>query len=144
MITGDDFIQLASRWSLLDGEATWRSSISRAYYGAFHSAQTFLFDDLQIAPPQSGKNRHSFVHNALMASGNAQGRKAGSMLQSLHEHRKNADYDLARDEAGRQELAIYAVESAAAIRKLLHDCNEETAKRQIATEVLQWRTRTRQ
>lgn len=80
MMKGQDFIALAAKWAALDaGEPTWRTSISRAYYGAFHCAQEFL-SQIGVPSPLSKEGRHLFVQQALMAAEYPNLKLAGSML----------------------------------------------------------------
>ena len=44
-MTGDDFINLAGKLATSPDEASLRTAVSRAYYGAFHLALAF-FDDI--------------------------------------------------------------------------------------------------
>ena len=143
MITGQDFITVASRWVALQNgcEPTLRSSVSRAYYGAFHCAVSML-REIGVPEPVSNKNKHTFVQNALLSSGNQNAAKAGSMLASLHEQRKNADYDIASTFSG-QQSARDAVEDATTIRQLLATC-DSAAKAQIGSIITAWKIRTHQ
>lgn len=96
MITSPDFIRLSGRWSTLrqphGDEAVWRSAISRAYYGAFHSGRGLL-RLLQITFPKR-ENEHKFVQEALNNSGDANITTAASLLFDLRSNRNCADYDL--------------------------------------------------
>ncbi|MES2790851.1 MAG: hypothetical protein V4719_14660 [Planctomycetota bacterium] len=96
MMTSGDFIRLSSRWCTLihpnGDEAVWRTAISRAYYGAFHSAQGFL-NQLQIAFPKR-ENEHKFVCEALYNSKDVDITAAASKLFELRKNRNCADYDL--------------------------------------------------
>ena len=51
-MTGDDFIILAGRLATSADEASLRSAVSRAYYGAFHLALRFL-EDIERPVPKT-------------------------------------------------------------------------------------------
>lgn len=121
MITGNDFIQLSNRWSMLPddgggGEAVWRTSICRAYYGAFHLARQLL-TAIGIKVPKH--NAHDFVRMALQQSGDGDLVKAGSMLADLRDARTDADYELMVDAHGKQKLAQECHHNAKIIIALL-------------------------
>jgi uncharacterized protein (UPF0332 family) len=61
----DDFISLAGKLAANANadEATYRTAVSRAYYGAFHLAATFLAE-LGFAAPRMA-NVHVFVQHHL-------------------------------------------------------------------------------
>jgi hypothetical protein len=126
MITGHDFVKLSDRLSRddPDGEAVWRTSIGRAYYGAFHVALSLVKDDLRIVFPRGRDNRndHDFVQKALNNSNDTDAIKAGSLLGNLHDLRKDADYDLKTSEHGEQQTAADGVELANRICGLLQKC----------------------
>jgi uncharacterized protein (UPF0332 family) len=86
----DEFISLAEEMLQERPAASrCRSIISRAYYGAFHAAQE-LIADLRLATTHNhGHLQHDFLH-----SGSANGHEVGTLLESLHSQRVQADYRL--------------------------------------------------
>jgi hypothetical protein len=140
MITGHDFVKLSGRLSGddPDGEPVWRTSIGRAYYGAFHVALNLLRDDLRIVFP-SGRNKrsdHEFVQMALRNSKDAEADRAGKLLGDLHEYRKNADYDLKTSDHGKQGVAAVSVELATRVCSLLKSCSSRRSA--IKTSIEDW------
>ena len=135
---GQDFIDIAARWVAEKecGEPTLRSAVSRAYYGAFHCAQA-LFQEIGVPEPVSRENKHTFVQLALMNSGNPKAAKAGSLLGSLHEQRKIADYEMGVEHNGGRATA--AVAEAYRIRQLLETCTESDHAR-MKSMILNWKT----
>jgi uncharacterized protein (UPF0332 family) len=130
-MTGDDFIQVASKWAASAAdEPTWRSSTSRAYYGAFHRARSFLEDNLGITERFRGKDSHSKIWNALIASGEPEAKEAGEKLSRLINRRHDADYDLDNLDIGKQKAAQYSVLAADEIRshikKAIENCKNTT------------------
>jgi hypothetical protein len=119
MITGDDYIapgaQLAVKRS--PGEAGYRSAVSRAYYGAFHLAESFL-TDLGFKVPK-GASAHGWIPQALIGSGCDDTMDAGRLLQDLHAERITADYRWENRATGNQRDAKTSLETAYEVRSLL-------------------------
>lgn len=89
---GEQFIEVARE--LADGgkEAHWRSSASRAYYAAFHTAREAITQhDIVIPETAAG---HQRVQDCLAASGNGLLETANTYLGTLHNNRLKADYRL--------------------------------------------------
>jgi hypothetical protein len=65
---GNDFIALAGKLAVAPaaGEATYRTVVSRAYYGAFHLARSFLVELGFV--PLGNANVHGFVRHYLNGS----------------------------------------------------------------------------
>ena len=74
-----------------DGAAECRSAISRAYYGAYLVAVTYL-DRIGFAA-QNSPDCHLAVQRALNNSGHPDLRTAYVKLDVLHRDRRRADYD---------------------------------------------------
>jgi len=69
-------------------EASFRSSISRAYYAAFHCARTFAqANGLTVRNP-----RHSDVIDFFVGSGSSAYRTIGNQLDDARTNREKADY----------------------------------------------------
>lgn len=127
MITPNDLIQLANRWASLPagtggGESVWRASISRAYYGAFHTGWSFLIDQVGVVFRGDGKSRHWFAQQALMRSGHSECVAAGRSLCDLQAYRGAADYELRDSAAGAQNVALLCHELAVGIRDHISLC----------------------
>lgn len=80
---GNAFIALAGRLAALStaDEATYRTAVSRAYYGAFHLARSLLVE--MGFKPVGTANVHAFVQQYLYGSGHADARLAASHLSDL-------------------------------------------------------------
>ncbi|HET6882025.1 MAG TPA: HEPN domain-containing protein [Pirellulales bacterium] len=119
MITGDDYISLAAQLAAKRsaGEASYRSAVSRAYYGAFHLASSFL-SELGFKVPK-GANAHGWIPQALVGSGCDDAMDAGRLLQDLHAERITADYRWDNRATGNQRDAKTSVETADQVRSLL-------------------------
>lgn len=103
MMRGEDFLELAVSLLDSDSEAAWRSAVSRAYYGAFHTAKELLAD-AGIALPDSGEAHRKILY-CLKESGDEGGTDAGNRLGKLRDERNAADYSL-RDRRFREKLAV--------------------------------------
>jgi hypothetical protein len=115
-MTGHDFLMLAGRLAAASNptEATCRTVISRAYYGAFHIARRAL-EDIGV---KVGSN-HGHVWRLLQVSGDEIVEDAGDMLTGLHSERVHADYHLDSGERADIVAARLAVEKAQEIVRLL-------------------------
>ena len=140
MITGDDFIQWASKWVVNPsaGEVAWRTATSRAYYGAYHMARSLLCDSMGIPDCTSNDNSHHYVQHALINSKNTDASKAGSVLGTLRENRNKADYEIGRASAGKQAAAMESYKLADQVRDLLKQC-DATAQAQMKPHILHWK-----
>ncbi|MEO8498262.1 MAG: HEPN domain-containing protein [Planctomycetota bacterium] len=132
-MNADDFLSLAGKLaaSTNAGEATYRSAVSRAYYGAFHLANSLLTELGHSAPRTA--NVHVFVQHHLNGSGEPSARLAASLLSDLHAARNRADYQLQNVSAGTQAVARLSVETAHEIRTALVTCIESPAREQVLT-----------
>lgn len=98
---------------------------------------------LKVGPVKSKRSTHVFVHEALTASGPRDAQKAGSMLRSLHRTRNDADYDIAVDSCGQQQLAHQSVVDANNIKALIESCaNNPAAITQMQAQIALWRRTT--
>jgi uncharacterized protein (UPF0332 family) len=138
-MTGDDFLRFGSRlagqYRASGDPAALRSAVSRCYYGVFHVAQALLE---RLGHHHKGKldNPHLFVQRCLQHSGESTAQEAGYLLQTLHQHRKNADYDIDTPNYETVRFVEIAIGHAHAIREKLRTCEfEESARTSIATGV---------
>ncbi|MFM9963756.1 MAG: hypothetical protein ACKV2Q_21310 [Planctomycetaceae bacterium] len=128
-MTGDDFIILAGKLATSTDEASLRSAVSRAYYGAFHLAFQFL-GDIERPVPQNAI-AHVYVARQLQCSGHPDAFRAGSLLGDLHTERIKADYRLDNPRIGTTAFARLCVERASEIQTLLTKCRAEPARSAI-------------
>lgn len=135
MITGDDYITLAARLAERRGagEASYRSAVSRAYYGAFHLAGAFL-SELGLSIPK-GAVAHGWVPQAFIGSAQQDAVEVGRLSQDLHAERIIADYRWERRATGNQVDAKTSVNTARAIGTLLAACAEPEQKSAIKSAI---------
>lgn len=91
-MTSSDFLNLAVRLSNSSHEADLRTSVSRAYYGAYHAVLEFLRSCGVNLPPSP--DSHKKVRWFLDEAGYAAASLASRHLDSLRTDRNEADYDL--------------------------------------------------
>ena len=90
-----DFLSLAHKMSAADSsEASQRSAVSRAYYGAFHEAKSLIESSCGFKFSSSGET-HSKLPFCMDQSGDADIIAAGNKLNTLRNIRNDADYELA-------------------------------------------------
>jgi uncharacterized protein (UPF0332 family) len=88
----DDFLTLATVLAQGKGQAEWRSSLSRAYYSAFHAACR-LVESFDVTLPL-GASAHQKVTYCFQQSQSSELAVAGSKLNAFREARNGADYRL--------------------------------------------------
>jgi uncharacterized protein (UPF0332 family) len=104
------FLDQARRLALLTEEEDWRTSVSRAYYAAFHVARELL-TGLGFTVP-NGEQAHAYLWLRLSNCGDLRTQDAGADLKSLRGRRNRADYDLSRPfRAGEAPVAIQFAET---------------------------------
>lgn len=140
MITGDDFLTIASKWVVLPnaGETAWRTSISRAYYGAYHLGLSLIVETLGITDTIKG-NEHVFVQLALIASKNSDAGQAGSKLGTLHKRRQGADYEIRDDDKGTHPVAIETFRLAEQIRDHIKAAAAPANHAAMRANIIAWR-----
>jgi uncharacterized protein (UPF0332 family) len=119
--------------------AACRSAISRAYYGAFHIARSFL-DRLGSRPYQNA-NAHVFVQHRLMNCGHNEATRAGRLLQDLFANRLRADYNLPASRVENVDFARTAVEWARRIQSLIESCEQDDASQEIKAGIAEYERR---
>lgn len=100
----------------------FRSSVSRSYYSAFHTAHAFL-TRMGIAIPS--KDKHVLVPDVLMYSGDAGLEGIGKKLDNLKTERNHADYDLGDADYESEENAILRLREAASIIAGINSCEAD-------------------
>jgi uncharacterized protein (UPF0332 family) len=135
MMDASAFVSLAGRLAATANadEAVYRTAVSRAYYGAFHLAMSFLAD-LGFSAPRTA-NVHVFVQHHLNGSGQPAACTAASLLSDLHAARNRADYQLSHRTAGTQAIAKLCVETAHEIQTALRECARSPANEQVRTGI---------
>ena len=132
-----EFIALAGTLSVQPEKARIRTSISRAYYGAFHLVTEFL-TGIGYSP---GKDHD--LHKPLLASKNPLAMDAGRILADLYEDRRRADYRLADSDIEEQRRAMRCVELARRLESLLLLCTVEPARAEIKAGIVAYQEQTR-
>jgi len=132
-MTGDDFIHLAGKLATSGEEASLRTAVSRAYYGAFHLALQFLADIGRPVPRNT--NAHVQVARKLQTAGQPDAYRAGSLLGDLHTERIKADYRLDDMRVGTAAFARTCVETAHEIRSALMACRAEPTRSEIQSRL---------
>jgi uncharacterized protein (UPF0332 family) len=105
------FLDLADDLAVGDGEAEWRTAISRAYYATFHAARDVL-TACGFAVPLS-ERAHTYLEYRLVNCGDNQLSQTGRQLNNLRVIRNKADYDI--DQELDQSTAAHWVYRAADI-----------------------------
>ncbi|HEX5447051.1 MAG TPA: hypothetical protein VFW87_24765 [Pirellulales bacterium] len=120
---------MALRLSNSRNEADLRTSVSRAYYGAFHVARQFLGDCGLHFPPKEmyAAEIHKKVRYCLDASGNGDTILAGDNLRTLRNQRNEADYNLGSVEFRSPASVVAAVRLAPEIIDAIARCRTEPA-----------------
>jgi uncharacterized protein (UPF0332 family) len=118
------FITLAGKLAAAPAaeEASYRTAVSRAYYGAFHVARQFLVE-LGFKPLASA-NVHAFVRHYLAASNHPDACLAASQMADLQTARNRADYDLDNVDVGTRNYAMLIVERAHRVVSALDKCRQ--------------------
>jgi uncharacterized protein (UPF0332 family) len=132
MMDARDFLEVA--WSLLEGngEAEWRSAVSRAYYAAFHVARQLLIQ-CGFAVPRADQ-AHAYLWLRLSNAGHPDVQHAGAQLGFLRQERNRADYDIQRPLD--QTSAIDRVQMAADVIELLDAAAKEATVLAPITEAM--------
>lgn len=97
--------------------AYFRSSVSRAYYGAYCTARDIVEQKLDYTVPKG--DSHKFVINKFMNSSGRVTKKVGEDLNRLHGKRRKVDYEASADI--NREFAKTALQQAQNIFKLFSD-----------------------
>jgi uncharacterized protein (UPF0332 family) len=128
---GHNFIALAGKLAVAPAadEATYRTAVSRAYYGAFHVARVFLID-LGFVPVRNA-NVHAFVRRYLSGSGEPELCLSASILRELQAARNRADYNLDDPNVGSQAVAMATVEDAHRIASAVDRCRTDVSRESI-------------
>ncbi|HEX7449182.1 MAG TPA: hypothetical protein VF306_16630 [Pirellulales bacterium] len=139
MIDPDDFIVLAIKLSKGRHEADLRSAVSRAYYGAFHSARQLVEEcGVKISRRHLyAADIHRKVRFCLDHSGNSLAIKAAEKLDSLRGRRNEADYDLSSADFTPPRVALQ-LRASQEIIDALRNCRAEPAFSQLGAEIREY------
>lgn len=121
MITPSDFLKLAEELKKDSGqEAKHRTSISRAYYAAFHEAVRQYAKYRNLEPDDRIFNNHQvFIRELIQNQSKELIRTIGNQLQSLKKDRFKADYNL------NQNITLSsATKSYVASKKIIDNCSK--------------------
>jgi len=140
---GADFIVLAGKLAAAPGadEATYRTAVSRAYYGAFHVASSFLAELGFL--PLGNANVHAFIRHRLSGSGHAEAILAADDLGDLQAARNRADYRLEDLHVGLQPHAMVCVERAHRVVSALERCGANEAREVIRQGIVEYERKIR-
>jgi len=143
-MTPIEFITYAARVaaSPTSGTAGYRSSVSRAYYGAFHLARQLLENDLEIDCRAAG-NEHALIQQFFLNCSVKKGVAVGMLLRNLHTSRKEADYMLETNHSETQVAAMLSVERATELARMLDEIKEGPLRALIQAGIVQYRSITR-
>jgi uncharacterized protein (UPF0332 family) len=141
----EDFIDLADQLAAdpAASAATMRTAASRAYYGAYLFAREILL----VAWRQArlfGGNEHKALQICFLNCGVPEGFVIGKLLESLHQSRREADYDLHLHHPGTQVNALFCVARAREIVSQLNQVNAGATGLQIRAGISQYRRTTNQ
>jgi hypothetical protein len=109
-------------------EAAFRTSVSRAYYAAYHSVREYLEHTGSGTPPKG--DAHRWVWDTIKATQRRQARQISENGYTMSKARKAADYDLGAPSWDRAsgvvarnwaELADFSILTAKRIQKLVAD-----------------------
>jgi uncharacterized protein (UPF0332 family) len=93
-MSGREFLLVARDLLAGSTEAGWRSSVSRAYYAAFHVARQRL-EEFGFTVPR-GERAHAYLWLRLSNCGDPQVQDSGQRLNALRGQRNRADYDVGK------------------------------------------------
>jgi hypothetical protein len=112
-MVGDDFYSLAEKLLAGGTPAEHRSSISRAYYGAYHNAQEFLHSiGVNL---KGGAECHERLTQILDMSDDAELKTLAPKLSTLRQTRNTADYNLSNATFDKKPKAVLEVRAASNI-----------------------------
>jgi len=140
MMHGNDFLTLAGKLAAQTayGAAGYRSSVSRAYYGAYHLARSYLAD-ANIHCPKNCGNEHLWIQRMFRQCDLEEGIEVGIALSNLHESRKAADYELENLEIESQANAQLCSLRADEIRSRIDDCSRRAIASQIEAGIRKYK-----
>jgi uncharacterized protein (UPF0332 family) len=125
-MNAQEFISVATQLIAGEGEGRFRSAVSRAYYGAFHTAREFLGVCGSLIPINS--MAHRSVAWCLSNSADPDLEDAGTYLESLRDARNDADYDLSGGQFATKTNAMAELRRAVKVTDILGNYSSEEAR----------------
>lgn len=112
-----DYIQFSEELiTNRNDEASMRSAISRAYYGAFGSIKSYCISEFSISSKENkGPEIHQKIIERLKTSKNKLEFSTGNFLSNLRDDRNKADYDSTPTPAISKPLAFKALSNSKAV-----------------------------
>lgn len=133
---GSDFLKVAIRLSGAVTEADWRSSVSRAYYGAFHEAHA-LVNECGVTLPKTAE-AHDKLQWCLQHTPDSALARAAEKLNSLRAERNAADYDLEGLKFSRRLAALLQLKIAQEIVDALTQCRASPRYSDVRSGIRQY------
>ena len=124
-----DFQELAAKLAGGSRPSEFRTSISRAYYAAFHVAAELLTSAGFHVP--SGPGAHGEVARLLMNSSDQELQNVGVDLSDFRQMRNMADYQLRKTSVETISAARSSVQKAALMIRILDACQKEPQRSRI-------------
>ena len=135
-----DFLNVAIRLSGGATEADWRSSVSRAYYGAFHEARA-LVEECGVTLSKTA-DAHDKLQWCLQHADDKLLARASEKLNSLRSERNAADYDLDSPKFGHRLMALLQLKIAQEIVDALAECRAEPRYSELRSEIREYAAET--
>ena len=136
-MNGAEYIDFAAKIAATYSSAAGcRSAISRAYYGAFHLAKTFLAE-LGSRPPRNA-NVHVFVQHRLANCGHARAVEAGRILTNLHRTESTPTTIWRKASVEDASYAKSRVVAARQVQRSIEDCSRDDARREIIAGIAEY------
>jgi len=123
------------------GPAGFRSAVSRAYYGAYHSARELVEVAMQISC-RFGGNEHKGLQRYFLNCQVAEGIQLGQLLENLHQSRREADYELTNLRYETQVQARLCVERASNIMSRVAQCRDPALSARIKAGIENYKSLT--
>ncbi len=133
---GEAFLSLSLQLANGDSEARFRSSVSRAYYGAYHVVREFVQSCDVVVPKRDVHNKLQWcLEQTGKAIANIELAKAGSKLGSLRTDRNRADYDLSDPNFTRKVNAVKAAMKAQQVAEAIRSLNTGESMQLVRVQI---------
>lgn len=114
--------------------ASCRSAVSRAYYGGFHLVREELVRPLGFRVLRGG-NEHIWLQRVLLGSNVVEAQQIATTLRSLSDYRKQADYDLRKEECEQHSHVLKCLKLAQDIEAFTRTALETKTLAQIKSGI---------
>ncbi len=140
-MNGSDFLNFAATLAGVPsyGPAGFRSSVSCAYYGAFHIVRDFL-NDHQIFC-RNRDNEHKWAQYLLLNCGVQAGKEIGQLLSNLQESRVQADYKFRIAQVESKANALLCVQRAKSLETKINQVKSSANLGQLIDGIKEYRQR---